>query len=60
MDDLADTGDDVRASADKLAHLTYLIAFRQSEDVLDSGCGRDLLIEPDQQRLERQERLVAD
>jgi len=60
MDDLTDTRDDVRPSADKLAHLTYLIAFRQRKDVLDSSCCRDLLIEPDQQCLECQERLIAD
>jgi len=59
MHDLADAGDDIRSSTDELAHFTDLVAFRQREDVLDSGRCRDLLVEPDQQRLERQERLVA-
>ena len=57
--DLADAGDDVRLAADELADFAYLVGFRQREDVLDSGRRSDLLVEPDQQRLERQERLVA-
>lgn len=58
--DLADAGDDVRAADDELTHVSNLVAFRQSEDVLDAGCRRYFLVEPHQQRLKRQERLVAD
>jgi len=41
-------------------YLTTDVVERQREDVLDPSSGRNLLIEPDEQCLERQERLVAD
>jgi len=59
MNDLSYAWDDVRSSSDKLAHLADLVAFRQSKDVFDSCRSWNLLIQPDQQRLERQERFVA-
>jgi len=58
--DLSDAGDDVGLAANELVHFAYLVAFRQREDVLDSSCRRDLFVEPDEQSLECQERLVAD
>jgi len=58
--DLAYARHDVRLAGYKLVHFTNLVAFRQGEDVLDSGCCRDFFIEPDKQGLERQESFVAD
>ena len=57
--DAADARHDVRPSADELSDVAYLVAFRQREDVLHPGRRRDLLVQPDQQSLERQKRLVA-
>ena len=59
VQDAADAGHDVRPSADELSDVAYLVAFRQREDVLHPGRRRDLLVQPDQQSLERQKRLVA-